>query len=89
MTGTVKFRDGNTTLGIVSLVSTSASFTTSSLSRGVHTITATYSGDSNYNTVTAASLPDCAVGRAGDKLFLLAFSVLGQARLSGISNRVS
>ena len=49
MTGTVTFRDATTTLGTVTLVSSSVNFTTSSLSRGTHTIRATYSGDSNYN----------------------------------------
>jgi Bacterial Ig-like domain (group 3)/FG-GAP-like repeat len=53
VTGTVTFRDGSTTLGKATLVSGSASFTTSSLSHGAHTMTATYSGDSNYNSVTS------------------------------------
>jgi len=56
MTGTVTFRDGTTTLGSMTLVSGGASFTTSSLSKGTHSITATYSGDSNYNPVTCGPL---------------------------------
>jgi hypothetical protein len=56
MTGTVTFRDGTTTLATETLVPGYVNFTTSSLSRGTHTITATYSGDSNYNPVTSPPL---------------------------------
>lgn len=47
-TGTVSFNDGTTALGTSSLVSNVASFTTSALSAGTHSITATYNGDSNF-----------------------------------------
>ena len=56
MTGTVTFRDGTKTLGTVPWLSHINTFTTSSLSKGTHTITATYSGDSNYNPVTSPPL---------------------------------
>jgi nucleoid-associated protein YgaU len=44
-TGTVTFMDGATTLGAVALVGGQATFTTSSLGVGQHTIKAVYSGD--------------------------------------------
>ena len=44
-TGTVVFRDGVTVLATVALVGQSAAFTTSTLTQGVHSITAAYSGD--------------------------------------------
>ncbi len=44
-TGTVQFREGATVLATVPLAGTTASFTTSALSIGVHPIVATYSGD--------------------------------------------
>ncbi len=44
-TGTISFFEGTQLLGQVPLVSGSALFTTSSLAVGVHTISATYSGD--------------------------------------------
>ena len=47
-TGTVMFLDGSTTLGSLSLTSGRATFTTGSLSRGNHIITARYSGDGNF-----------------------------------------
>jgi hypothetical protein len=52
-TGTVQFVvDGSNVGGLVSLVSaggqTTASYTTSSLSLGTHSVTASYSGDSNF-----------------------------------------
>jgi Bacterial Ig-like domain (group 3)/YDG domain/Galactose oxidase, central domain/Kelch motif len=53
-TGTVTFKDGSTTLmaGVV-LSGGSASFSTSSLSAGNHSITAVYSGNGNFNASTS------------------------------------
>ena len=56
MTGTVTFRDGATTLGTVSRSSRYTTLTVSSLSKGTHTITAAYSGVSNFNPVTLPPL---------------------------------
>ena len=53
-TGTVTFKDGVTTLGTGSLSSGTATFSTSSLTAGSHSITAVYSGDTNYTTSTSA-----------------------------------
>jgi hypothetical protein len=51
VTGKVTFYDGPTVLKTVWLnASTMASFTTSSLTLGTHSITATYSGSSNFNS---------------------------------------
>jgi ELWxxDGT repeat protein len=49
-TGTVDFKDGSTDLtpGGVSLTAGQATFTTSTLAAGSHTITALYSGDGNF-----------------------------------------
>jgi hypothetical protein len=47
-TGTVTFKDGNTTLGTGNLSSGTATFTTSLLAVGSHSITAVYGGDSNF-----------------------------------------
>ena len=44
----VTFADGSTTLGTAPLMSGTATFSTSSLAIGDHTITATYMGDANY-----------------------------------------
>ena len=54
--GTVTFKDGNKTLGKVTLSGGKASLTTSSLSVGQHKISASYSGDSNFNRNTAPIL---------------------------------
>src|SRR5271166_2419749 len=62
-TGTVKFIDGSTLLATAPVSSGAASFSTSSLALGVHSITINYSGDTNYlsagttatQTVLAAS----------------------------------
>jgi VCBS repeat-containing protein len=56
-TGTVSFLDGASSLGSATLDSTgAASFTTSSLPVGNHSITASYSGDSNFNAGTSSTL---------------------------------
>ena len=48
-TGTVKCMDGATSLGSATLVRGIVTFTTSRLTVGTHSITASYVGDSNYN----------------------------------------
>ena len=48
-TGSIAFSSGTTSLGAVTLVSGSASLTTSLLPLGAQTITATYGGDSTYS----------------------------------------
>jgi hypothetical protein len=55
-TGSVTFRDGPTVLGSSALVNGQASFTTSSLSTGQHTIHSHYSGDVSFNQNDAPSI---------------------------------
>ena len=52
-TGTVTFMDGATVLGSATLSGGVASFTTSALVANSHSITALYSGDTNYNGSTS------------------------------------
>jgi len=54
-TGTVSFYDGQTLLGTVAVSGGSASYSTSLLSVGAHTISAEYSGDGNFNPNTSSS----------------------------------
>jgi hypothetical protein len=56
-TGTVTFMDGATELGTGTLNSSKkATFATASLAEGTHSITAVYSGDSNFSANTSAVL---------------------------------
>jgi hypothetical protein len=55
-TGSVAFSDGSTPLGTVDLAAGTASFSTSTLAVGDHTITAGYSGDSNYAPSSGSTL---------------------------------
>ena len=55
-TGTVTFKDGATTLGSGTLSSGSATFATSGLILGGHSITAVYAGDSNFTGSTSSAL---------------------------------
>lgn len=54
-TGTVTFRDGATVLGTASVVNGTATFTTSALAEGPHSITATYNGDANFGPSESAA----------------------------------
>ncbi|HEY6248317.1 MAG TPA: Ig-like domain-containing protein [Candidatus Angelobacter sp.] len=56
-TGTVTFKNGSSILGTSTLDGTGhATFATSSLAVGSRSITATYNGDSNFNTSTSSTL---------------------------------
>ena len=55
-TGTVNFLDGTTVLGQGTLSGGVATLTTSSLAAGSHTITAVYSGSTNFVASTSATL---------------------------------
>ncbi|MFZ0661702.1 MAG: Ig-like domain repeat protein [Acidobacteriaceae bacterium] len=58
-TGTVQFYDGSTPLGsAVTLTGGSASYSTTSLSGGTHSITAVYSGDTNFASSTSAAITE-------------------------------
>ncbi len=55
-TGTVQFLDGVTPLGsAVTLVNGVATLPIATLGVGTHSITATYSGDANFNTITSTA----------------------------------
>jgi hypothetical protein len=56
-TGTVTFKDGNAVLGTATLnASGVAYYGAGALTLGTHSITAVYSGDSNYSTSTSSAL---------------------------------
>jgi polygalacturonase len=56
-TGSVTFLDGSTTLQTVNVDATGkASFATSTLAVGMHSLTAAYSGDSNFASSTSAAV---------------------------------
>ena len=52
-TGNVTFFDGGTSLGVVVATSGTASFSTTALTAGQHSITAVYAGDANFNGLTS------------------------------------
>jgi Bacterial Ig-like domain (group 3) len=52
-TGTIQILDGTTSLGTATLSGGKATFSTSTLTLGSHTITAVYSGDSNFGPSTS------------------------------------
>ena len=55
-TGTVTFYDGTTSLGSMPLSSGQAVLSTSSLTGGQHSVTATYSGDANFANSTSTAV---------------------------------
>lgn len=64
-TGNVTFKDSATTLGTVPLISGQASYSTSTLSAGPHSITAQYSGDSAFAPTTSTVLSQSVVAPFG------------------------
>jgi hypothetical protein len=59
-TGTITFFDGATTIGTVSVTNNLAQLNVSSLSVGSHTLTAKYSGDSNFAASTSTPVTETA-----------------------------
>jgi len=57
-TGTVTFFDGTTQLGPGALTAGLATYTTSALTAGVHSIMATYGGDTNFGPLTSTALAE-------------------------------
>jgi hypothetical protein len=57
-TGTVTFSDGMNALGVATLSGGMATFSTAALTIGVHSITATYSGDGNYLSSISPALQE-------------------------------
>ena len=55
-TGTVTFTDGSTSLGMATLSGGVATYGTSALTAGSHSITASYGGDANHNSSTSSVL---------------------------------
>ncbi len=53
-TGTVQFFDGGVPLGTATVTNGSAALTTTFSTAGIHSLTASYSGDANYVAVTAS-----------------------------------
>jgi hypothetical protein len=54
VTGTVTFYDGTTLLKTVALSGRAAKFTTSTLTAGTHSITATYGGSTSFSGSSAS-----------------------------------
>jgi uncharacterized repeat protein (TIGR01451 family) len=69
-TGTVQFKDNGTNLGAPAALNASgvATFTTSALTSGTHTITAEYSGDANFNSNTGTLAGGQAVNKANSSV---------------------
>ena len=55
-TGAVDFYDGTTLLGSGTLASGTATYVTSSLSIGTHSLTAAYGGDAQFSTLTSSTV---------------------------------
>jgi hypothetical protein len=80
-TGTVEFFDNANSIGTVALSGGSASLTTATLTVGTHSITATYSGNTNFSGSTSSPVAQ-AVGVIGTATALTSSldpSVFGQA----------
>ncbi len=72
-TGIVTFKNGNANLGTGTIAAGVATFSTTALAVGNHSITAVYAGDANHNTGTSAALSQV-VGAATSSVALTASS---------------
>jgi sugar lactone lactonase YvrE len=93
-TGSVTFTDGTTTLGVVALTASgTASYTTSSLTIGSHSLSAAYSGDANHapvgtNTITESIVQGTSTTLSGSNLNPIAgTSVTWTAAVSGANGQ--
>lgn len=68
-TGTVTFLDGTTSLGTAPITAGTATYTTTALAVGSHSLTASYSGDTNF-TAAASSALSQTVGQASSAISL-------------------
>jgi hypothetical protein len=96
-TGSVVFMDGGTTLGQGALAGGTATLSSSTLSQGVHSIQASYQGDSTFvmddSAVLSQTMTDFSVSAASKSLTLNAGAsgtyILSVSPLSGFSGAVS
>lgn len=78
-TGTVSFFDGATQIGVAPVSGNSATFTTSTLGEGTHSITARYSGSTVYAGSTSAALSQSVITLNQDYVNRLYVDLLGRA----------
>lgn len=89
-TGSVEFFDGATALGKSNLTSNlTATYTTSSLALGNHSITAAYSGDTNFATSTSAVLTESIEESITSGDFTLTANPVSLTIISGKSGTVT
>jgi hypothetical protein len=77
-TGTVTFSDGSSTLGMGTLSNGMASFSSTTLALGSHTVVATYSGDTNF-APSNSSTPATAAVQYTANLTVVAMDSVGNA----------
>jgi hypothetical protein len=82
-TGTVAFEDGTTDLGSAPLSSGQAVFNASALSLGAHSITAIYSGDSNFTGSTSGVLTETVQASSSGNTSALAHFAAGSTWTTG------
>jgi hypothetical protein len=82
-TGTVTFKDGETTLGSSTLSNGTATYTTSTVSVGSHSITAVYGGDANFAGSTSSAVDPTVKPAVGLRWGLIAW-ILPAAAVVGL-----
>jgi len=86
-TGSVTFLDGTTTLGTGTLSSGKATFQTSSLAAGVHSITIAYGGDTSFNASNSTALSQTVDNPGtGTGSYSVKVSGTGTAGTNGVGN---
>jgi hypothetical protein len=83
-TGTVTFKDGGATIGIATVSGNQATFTTSSLALGDHSITAVYSGNGSFSSSTSPVLKQT-VSPPASSVKLRAMQIAGTQMAAGLA----
>jgi Big-like domain-containing protein/autotransporter-like protein/putative Ig domain-containing protein/IPT/TIG domain-containing protein len=85
-TGTVTFKEGTTTLGSGPVLANIATFTTSTLAVGTHSITAVYGGDASFSPSTSSALQQ-SVSVPADSVKLRAMQIAGTQMAAQLSSQ--
>ena len=77
--GSVTFKDGPTTLGTGTLSGGQATYSTSALAAGVHSITAQYGSDADFNGSTSAAYSDTVLNSGTNVALVADVNQIGRA----------
>ena len=85
-TGLLTFLDGGVSIGTGAIIGTTATFATSTLTAGFHTITASWAGNANYNAVTSSPITQVVNNQVATPAFSVATGTYPAAQLVSLTD---